>query len=279
MLEAKKGFEKQSYHGLTGSMGSGGAATQGQNSKSAAKADKYSTHSAAGTTSIFNPNNLKDKSRKKMMEHYQREDDEGCYYSNAIRCSFDDPRLIFEEMCYLCGSFGNQCDFVTCTLCAESFHTYCLQLTSNDIQDMFQSNWKCLNCKSCEVCGKATDEDLLMFCGTCDRPYHSFCLTPEIKHIPEQWKCEHCFKCRSCGTHKFYNERDIQYGVNIQNSDYSLSKNFSLCYECGQNEFKKLSCHVCHEKTTPELHRRHETLKCLCCGNYSHVACSRVTLG
>ena len=149
------------------------------------------------------------------MEHYQREDDEGCYYSNAIRCSFDDPMLIFEEMCYLCGSFGHQHDFVTCTLCAESFHTFCLQLPSNDIENMFQSNWKCLNCKSCEVCGKATDEDLLMFCGTCDRPYHSFCLTPKIKHIPEQWKCEHCFKCRNCNTNKYYNQKEIENGINI----------------------------------------------------------------
>jgi hypothetical protein len=92
-------------------------------SKLQKEADKFSQ----SANSIFNPNNLKDKSRKKMMEHYQKEDfDDGCYYSNAIKCSFDDPRLIFEEMCYLCGSFGNQEDFVTCTLCAESFHTYCL---------------------------------------------------------------------------------------------------------------------------------------------------------
>jgi hypothetical protein len=74
---------------------------------------------------------FKDKNRKKMMEHYQREDDEGCYYSNPIRCSFDDPRLIFEEMCYMCGAFGHQHDFVTCLLCSESFHTYCLQLSSD----------------------------------------------------------------------------------------------------------------------------------------------------
>ena len=115
-----------------------------------------------------------------MMEYYQREDDEACYYTNPIRCSFDDPVLVFEEMCYLCGSFGNQNDFVTCVLCAESFHTFCLQLHSNDIENMYQTSWKCLNCKSCECCGKATDEDLLMFCGVCDRPYHSFCLKPKI---------------------------------------------------------------------------------------------------
>ena len=115
---------------------------------------------------------------------------------------------------------------------------------------MYQSNWKCLNCKSCEVCGKATDEEKLMFCNTCDRPYHSFCLTPEINHIPEFWKCELCFKCKSCGTHKYYNDEDVRNGVNMSNSDYSLSKNFQLCYECGQNEFKKKECHICFEKTT-----------------------------
>jgi hypothetical protein len=132
--------------------------------------------------SVFNPNNTtnKERSRKKMMEYYQREDDEACYYTNPIRCSFDDPVLVFEEMCYLCGSFGNQNDFVTCVLCAESFHTFCLQLHSNDVENMYQTSWKCLNCKSCECCGKATDEDLLMFCGVCDRPYHSFCLKPKI---------------------------------------------------------------------------------------------------
>jgi hypothetical protein len=43
-----------------------------------------------------------------MMNYYQEIDDEKCYYSNPIRCSFDDPALMFEEMCYLCGSFGNR---------------------------------------------------------------------------------------------------------------------------------------------------------------------------
>ena len=213
-----------------------------------------------------------------MMEHYQREDDEGCYYSNPIRCSFDDPRLIFEEMCYMCGTFGNQGDFVTCLLCSESFHTYCLQLTSDNIQDMFQSNWKCLNCKSCEFCGKATDEDKLNFCGRCDRPYHSFCLQPEINHVPEQWKCEHCFKCRSCNTNKYYNDKDVEKGINLTNSDYSLSQNFTLCYDCGLNEYKKQSCNICQEKTTHDMYVKQKTLKCQCCGLYSHLECSRVDI-
>ena len=170
-----------------------------------------------------------------MIEQYQNEDDEGCYYSNPIRCSFDDPTLIFEEMCYLCGAFGDQHELVACCLCAESFHTYCLQLSSNEIESMFQSNWKCINCKACERCGKADNEDQLNFCGTCDRPFHSYCLDPEIKHIPEQWKCEICFKCTSCSTTKFYDDKAVAQGYNFTNSDYSLSKNFSLCFNCGKD--------------------------------------------
>jgi len=63
-----------------------------------------------------------------MIKLYQEIDDERCYYSNPARCSFDDPCLVFEEMCYLCGSFGSRKEFLSCTLCGESFHTYCLQL-------------------------------------------------------------------------------------------------------------------------------------------------------
>mmetsp|Transcript_22925 Transcript_22925/g.35300 ORF Transcript_22925/g.35300 Transcript_22925/m.35300 type:complete len:147 (-) Transcript_22925:3927-4367(-) len=145
-----------------------------------------------------------------MIEQYQQEDDEKCYYVNPIRCSFDNPLLVFEEMCYLCGAFGNQEDFVSCKLCSESYHTYCLDLPSNDIEGVYQQTWKCLNCKSCEVCGKATDEDQLNFCEYCERPFHSYCLSPEIKHIPEKWRCEFCFRCKVCDTNKFYSEQNVK---------------------------------------------------------------------
>jgi hypothetical protein len=61
-----------------------------------------------------------------MEELRNNEDRDGDWYSNPIKISFDDPRLIFVEMCYLCGSFGNSQDFLSCNLCGESFHPYCL---------------------------------------------------------------------------------------------------------------------------------------------------------
>ena len=39
-------------------------------SKQNTKNDKYSIQSGGAIGSMLNPNNLKDKSRKKMMEHY-----------------------------------------------------------------------------------------------------------------------------------------------------------------------------------------------------------------
>jgi hypothetical protein len=64
----------------------------------------------------------------------------------------------------------------------------------------------------------------------------------------------------------------------LENSDYSQSKKFSLCFDCGKNEHKKLQCNLCQMKTTVEQNHMKETLKCISCKKYSHIACSRVNL-
>jgi len=181
-----------------------------------------------------------------LMNYYQDIDDEKCYYANPIRCSFDDPCLIFEEMCYLCGSFGNKEDFLSCTLCGESFHTYCLALPHDDISK-FQSYWKCLNCKFCEVCSQAVQENLLLYCDVCDKAFHSYCLKPRLDVIPNcGWKCQECFKCQRCSNKQFFSEDDIQKATNKQVSNYRFSNNFAFCYQCGINEYKKSFCNICN---------------------------------
>lgn len=42
-----------------------------------------------------------------MEELKNNEDRDGDWYSNPLKISFENPALIFVEMCYLCGSFGN----------------------------------------------------------------------------------------------------------------------------------------------------------------------------
>jgi len=137
-------------------------------------------------------------------------DDEKCYYSNATRCCFEDPSLIFDEMCYLCGAFGSNGDFLCCTLCGESFHTYCLNLPTDDVSK-FQSYWKCHNCKSCEKCAKASQEECLLYCDDCEKAFHSFCVQPPLRAIPNcGWKCEECFKCQGCGSKTFFNDEEVK---------------------------------------------------------------------
>lgn len=46
------------------------------------------------------------------------------YYHNPVRCCFDDPTLAFVPICFLCGSFGNEQEFIFCNLCGESFHPF-----------------------------------------------------------------------------------------------------------------------------------------------------------
>ena len=64
----------------------------------------------------------------------------------------------------------------------------------------------------------------------------------------------------------------------MTNSDYTQSRNFSLCYDCGLNEHRKTECSICHSKTSSEMHRRRLTMRCVTCSNFSHLACSRVNL-
>lgn len=63
------------------------------------------------------------------------------YYHNPVRCCFDDPTLAFVPICFLCGSFGNEQEFIFCNLCGESFHPFCVKFNEED-RDKLQEYWK-----------------------------------------------------------------------------------------------------------------------------------------
>lgn len=161
------------------------------------------------------------------------------YYHNPVRCCFDDPMLAFVPICFLCGSFGNEQEFVFCNLCGESFHPYCEKFKEED-RDKLQEYWKCLNCKYCEVCNSADREKMLLYCDVCDRAYHTNCLKPKLAVVPScGWKCHDCFKCTKCGTTSFFKNREDYFAS--KKIDYSISKDFSLCIECAIEEYHKTS--------------------------------------
>ena len=189
------------------------------------------------------------------------------YYHNPVRWCFDDPRLAFVPMCFLCGSFGNEEEFIFCNLWGESFHPYCVKFTDED-RDKLQEYWKCLNCKYCEVCSSGDKEKMLLYCDVCDKAYHTFCLKPRLNTVPScGWKWNDWFKCMKCGTTSFFKHRE-DYFIS-KKIDYSISKDFSLCIECSIEEYHKnssdLKCEKWgeHLKFTSEDIETRECLNCL----------------
>jgi hypothetical protein len=243
-----------------------------------------------------------------MQELMNNEDRDGDWYSNPLKVSFADPALIFAEMCYLCGSFGNKEDFLCCNLCGESFHPFCLPEPKENTKQL-QEYWRCYNCIFCETCHSSKQWEGLLICTVCDKVDHYWCLEPQLIQVPEcNWKCPDCFSCVKCGVKSFFSETDIANRVNLDPSQkFVHSYDFEFCYQCGLDEYRKTFCNLCGEKSgvgqevklssnemeskplkvspskkisvTPEK-ACHEQLifKCSVCQYYSHLDCSRATL-
>lgn len=106
--------------------------------------------------------------------------------------------LIFEPICYTCGSFDDKYFMIKCSSCKENFHSYCISNSeniTNNIELIKKYNWKCSKCKICEKCEINNNEISLLYCDSCDRAYHISCLDVPLSVVPESgWKCLNCFK-------------------------------------------------------------------------------------
>jgi hypothetical protein len=161
---------------------------------------------------------------------------------------FSDTSLIYEINCYLCGSFDDNHLMLTCSLCFENFHTYCVSssdMLSENVEAIKNYNWKCQNCKFCETCHTNGNEQVLLYCDSCDRAIHTYCLRIPLDVVPiNGWKCLDCFKCFNCGTHEYYNQTTFK---PVKGKDYSrFTRNFNHCYECGLKIFYLSMCSKCN---------------------------------
>jgi hypothetical protein len=160
---------------------------------------------------------------------------------------FSDPSLIFESNCYLCGSFDDNHLMLSCSVCFERFHTYCISNTdmlSENIDVIKGYEWKCQNCKFCEVCHLNNNDQVLLYCDSCDRAIHTYCLKIPLDVVPmTSWKCLSCSKCLNCGTNEYYKQSFPR----VKNKDYSkFTRNFNYCYECGLRIFYLSMCSKCN---------------------------------
>lgn len=55
----------------------------------------------------------------------------------------------WQDCCIICGSHGDEDDFVFCMDCGEAFHTYCLDLPTvfSPKDSPVRREWRCPNCK------------------------------------------------------------------------------------------------------------------------------------
>ena len=195
---------------------------------------------------------------------------------NSIRSTFDLPiriiltnsDLIFEDNCFLCGSFNDSENMITCKDCLEKFHLYCgnqiniktkypwIELNSNKTKE----NNLCKRCVKCYFCNNNSSMDCMLQCFECNRSFHGFCLPKQlkIKDNVNEIKCPDCFKCQSCNGKDYYKNN---FPLDI-NKDYTLfMRMFSYCIECGFDKFYTSKCDKCLQSFYNDLSKQYIQIK------------------
>lgn len=167
---------------------------------------------------------------------------------------------IIKELCFLCGSKGNEKMFY-CRVCAEPFHGFCLDETPVD-----ESTWCCDNCSSCSVCGY---QDKLLMCDRCQRGYHVECLGPYYPTEPEGeddvWVCGRCVQCKNCGRRTAGDKPDALWMLE-----------FTHCQDCGRQREQRNFCPLC-DKCYSDDDFESKMVHCVDCGHWVHAECQGIT--
>ena len=139
-----------------------------------------------------------------------------------------------EVICNVCKTMGEPQDQMFCTICANHYHSKCLQNAITPTPEM-RAGWQCPDCKQCQICGTANNGNKMLVCDSCDKGFHSYCLRPMITTLPKQsWKCASCRFCEDCG---------LTVPGSSPNSRWHL--NFTLCDVCFIQRSKGDFCPVC----------------------------------
>ncbi|XP_046853084.1 histone acetyltransferase KAT7-like isoform X2 [Xenia sp. Carnegie-2017] len=129
-------------------------------------------------------------------------------------------------LCTLCNTevlnkADDKFEFVSCSICSDSFHFSCLKLPRKLKKIIHSYSWQCNDCKCCEICKMDTLERKLLCCDGCDRSYHTFCLEPKLDKLPTgEWFCSQCMAC----------SKDIKplYDKSSSRSSFRMSKRSPL---------------------------------------------------
>lgn len=218
---------------------------------------------------------------------------------------FSNPALLIEEICYLCGSFGDSELFLRCRTCSETFHHYCIS-KAYAMQKKFEylksqdREWQCPRCKTCERCSRKSEDAGSLICLKCDKLFHSECLYPGLKiTFPPSWQCEDCFACSHCNGNKVIPEGFILPTQSYNSLYAEFCEDFKYCYECGLilaiYKFCRKCAKYCQKCVNDAGKNRdskgeeirglqyisaiEDSVKCEKCKHYYHISCYQEDFG
>lgn len=228
------------------------------------------------------------------------------YYFSPIFIQFSNPALLVEDLCYLCGSFGDREALIRCGSCSEAYHHYCVSKSYGSEEKLEQIKamdkpWLCPKCKSCERCHKKPEFFDCLICEKCDKLFHLQCLYQNIAVVfPPYWRCEDCFRCENCGGNKVINEELFATHVDTNGFYPEFCEDFKYCYECGLKLAYCKFCRICKkycQKCVQSSKGRNrnskgeeirglqyimpmeDSVECAKCNYYYHIACYQEDFG
>ncbi|KAL3091354.1 hypothetical protein niasHS_007147 [Heterodera schachtii] len=267
--EEKPGGKKSRGNASKGKGGNRGrrpaGAGGGRGSKLVSMYANALTAAAAATASGTTASQREHSSATTVDERRKEEDGGGSsnvtdkeYIRTCVVTSLEDKFMTEVSMCLVCGSIGRGTEgsMITCSCCAQSFHTYCVLMHDKLNPTVMKRGWRCLDCTVCEGCGSGEDEPNLLLCDECDISYHTYCLEPPLDCIPRgSWRCKWCATCSRCGA-------QIKFGSDMQR----LEGFCEICYSLR----KCVKCQASYE--IGDL-----MLKCGRCLRWLHARCEGLT--
>jgi len=172
-----------------------------------------------------------------------------------------------KPICFLCASAGVNYviadgvpSMVYCSICLQSYHSYCLPDNPAQKKKMKTAQWTCQNCVSCDCCGGPTDPGRPQIsCTSCWKMIHKDCFGNE--DVTSPWKCHNCIRCVKCGT-------DTP-GL-TPNSKWK--KNNTLCEKCYYFEERGKFCPICETNSNVE-----KMIQCTSCHSWNHTQCEKIS--
>uniref|UniRef100_A0A1I7TLY4 PHD-type domain-containing protein n=1 Tax=Caenorhabditis tropicalis TaxID=1561998 RepID=A0A1I7TLY4_9PELO len=175
------------------------------------------------------------------------------YHRMAVVCRVNDEFLQKACLCLMCGGVGKgeESSMIACSNCAQTYHTYCVNLHEKFNPALTKRGWRCLDCLICEGCGNGGDETKLMLCEECDVSNHCYCIKPPLDKVPSgPYRCQWCIRCRRCN-HKSSSGSDL------------TAKGF--CQPCAS----LLCCPRCEKR----YQLNDKIIRCSQCNKWQHGVC------